>query len=206
MIEKPADTSQPVHELIRDRWSPRVFSDRKVEVAQLGSLLEAARWAASSYNEQPWHFFVATKDQPEEYQKLLECLVEFNQGWAKTAPVLMLSVASTRFARNGKPNQHAWHDVGLATASLCLQATAMGLFCHGMAGFNASQARTVLQIPEGYEPVAAWAIGYQSDDLSGVSEDVQKQEQQPRERKPLAEWVHSGAWKTTPKFLEQTEQ
>ncbi len=193
-MDKPAETSYEVHELIRSRWSPRAFADKMVEDSQVGSLLEAARWAASSYNEQPWHFFVATKQQPEEYQKLLECLVEFNQGWAKTAPVLMLSVAATQFARNGKPNQHAWHDVGLASATLCLQATSMGLVCHGMAGFNASQARTALKIPEGFEPVAAWAIGYQSDDLSVLPEDLREQEQKPRERKPLSDWVFTGKW------------
>lgn len=193
-MNKPAETSYEVHELIRSRWSPRAFADKMVEDSQVGSLLEAARWAASSYNEQPWHFFVATKRQPEEYQKLLECLVEFNQGWAQTAPVLMLSVAATQFARNGKPNQHAWHDVGLAAATLCLQATSMGLVCHGMAGFNASQARTALKIPENHEPVAAWAIGYQSDDLSVLPEDLREQEQKPRERKPLSDWVFTGTW------------
>ncbi|WP_166826700.1 nitroreductase family protein [Thalassoroseus pseudoceratinae] len=201
-MDKPAETSFEVHEFIRDRWSPRGFADKSVEDAQLGSLLEAARWAASSYNEQPWQFFVATKRQPMEYQKLLACLVEFNQSWAQTAPVLLLSVASTRFARNGKPNQHAWHDVGLASAGLCMQATSMGLVCHGMAGFNAAKARTALQIPDGYEPVAAWAIGYQSDDLSVLPENLREQEQQPRERKPLSDFVFTGSWGQSAAFLK----
>jgi nitroreductase len=200
MLEKPAVTDFPVHDLIRSRWSPRAFADRPVPTERLGSLLEAARWAPSSYNEQPWRFFVATRDNPTEYQKMLGCLVEGNQAWARTAPVLMISVASMQFVKNGKPNPHAWHDVGLASASLVLQATALGLVCHGMAGINGTQIRTAYRIPEGFEPVAGWAIGYQAKDLSALPEKLQERERDPRQRKPLAEMVYAGGWDTPFEF------
>ena len=103
-MQKQATTDFPVHELIARRWSPYGFADRPVSVDDLHSLFEAARWAASSYNEQPWSYIVATRDDPEEYERLLSCLVEANQAWAGGAPVLMLAVASHRFSRNNKPN------------------------------------------------------------------------------------------------------
>lgn len=141
MLENLAETQYTVHELIRGRWSPRAFSNRTVERDKLLSLLEAARWAASSYNEQPWSLIVATQDQPSEYARLLSCLVEFNQSWAQSAPVLMLSVAKLHFDRNGKENRHAFHDVGAAASNLATQAIALDLFVHQMAGFDAQKAR-----------------------------------------------------------------
>src|SRR3954463_9809046 len=158
-MERLRDAAHPIHDLLRRRWSPRAFSDRPVEREKLLSVLEAARWAPSSNNEQPWHYLVARKEEPEEFARLLACLVEKNQSWAKAAPVLMLSVASTVFARNGKPNRHALHDVGQAVADLTVQATALGLFVHQMAGFSAEKARETYGIPENAEPVAALAVG-----------------------------------------------
>ena len=114
--DKPAKTSTPVHNLISHRWSPRSFDSKPVEHDRLVSLFEAARWASSSYNAQPWYFIVAAKDDPENYEKILECFVEFNQGWAKNAPVLAISVARLKFEHNGEPNRHAFHDVGQAAA------------------------------------------------------------------------------------------
>ena len=90
-LKKPAQTGEPIHQLITHRWSPRIFEDRPVEPEKLRSLFEAARWAASSYNAQPWSFIVATKDDAANYQRVLDTFVEFNQGWAKSAPVLALS-------------------------------------------------------------------------------------------------------------------
>ena len=184
-MQRPADTDHPVHDLVRRRWSPRAFADRPVEPEKLCSLLEAARWAASSYNEQPWCFLLATRDEPEAFQKMVGCLVEGNATWASKAPVLMLSVAKLAFARNGKPNRHAEHDVGLAAGNLSLQATALDLFVHQMAGFHADKARAAFDIPEGYEPVAMIAVGYGRDEDGSLS---------PRVRKPLSEFVFSGAW------------
>lgn len=131
---KRASNDYPIHELIANRWSPYAFDSRPVSKADVLSLFEAARWAASSYNEQPWHYLVATQDDPQEFAKLLSCLVEGNQGWAKAAPLLAISVASLNFRLNGKPNKAAIHDVGAAACSLTFEATVRGLAVHQMIG------------------------------------------------------------------------
>jgi nitroreductase len=192
-MEKPAPTEHPIEELIRRRWSPRAFSDRPVEPEKLRSLFEAARWAPSSFNEQPWSFIVATKDKPEEYAQLLSCLVEKNQQWAQLAPVLMVSVAKLNFEKNGKPNRHAFHDVGLAMGTMLVEATALGLFVHQMAGFSVDKAREGFAVPEGFEPVAAVAIGYAADP-EVLPEAFREQEVGPRRRKPISEFVFAGKW------------
>ena len=193
MKEKLADTQYPINDLLRQRWSPLAFSDQMVEPEKLCSVLEAARWAASSYNEQPWSFIVATKDNQGEFERLLSCLAEGNQEWALNAPVLMISVAKLHFERNGKENRHAFHDVGAAAAQLAIQATANGLFIHQMAGFDVLKTREIYSIPEGYEPVAAIALGYQGDPQA-LSEKLQQRELTPRSRNPLEKSVFSGAW------------
>ena len=154
---------EPIHELLQQRFSPRAFEDRSVPRETIHSLLEAARWAASSFNEQPWRFIIATKDDPADFEELLGCLVPGNQDWAKTAPVLMLSATRLTFTRNDKPNRHAYHDVGLAVSQLIVQATALGLYVHQMAGFDVDRARQSFGIPEGFDPVAAIAIGYSAE-------------------------------------------
>src|SRR3954463_6876732 len=159
-MERLRDAAHPIHDLLRRRWSPRAFSDRPVEREKLLSVLEAARWAPSSNNEQPWHYLVARKEEPEEFARLLACLVEKNQSWAKAAPVLMLSVASTVFERKGHPNRHALHDAGQAVACLTVEATALGLFVHQMAGFSIDKARETYALPQTTEPVAPIALGY----------------------------------------------
>ena len=196
VMEKPAETQYPIHELLRRRWSPRAFSDRRVDPAIMRSLLEAARWAPSSYNEQPWSFIVATKDDPVEFGRLLSCLVEGNIQWAQHAPVLMVSVARLSFEDDGKPNRHAFHDVGLAVANLIVQATALGLVVHQMAGILPDKIRKLYGIPEGYEAVAGIALGYPGDPQS-LPEGLRKRELAPRERKPLTEFVFSGSWGQT---------
>jgi len=195
-MEKPAETHYPIHDLLRRRWSPRAFSDRRVDSAVMRSLLEAARWAPSSYNEQPWSFIVATKDAPAEFARLLSCLVEGNIKWAQHAPVLMVSVARLTFEDDGKPNRHAFHDVGLAVANLIVQATALGLVVHQMAGIFPEKIRELYGIPEGYEAVAGIALGYPGDPQS-LPEELRKRELPPRERKPLTEFVFSGGWGQT---------
>src|SRR5262249_35234267 len=125
---KQAKPDHPIHELIARRWSPYAFADRPVSPVDLRSLFEAARWAASSYNEQPWSYIVATRDNPTEFERVLSCLVEGNQAWAKVAPVLALGCTSLKFTLNGKPNAAALHDLGLAAGNMCLEATARGLF------------------------------------------------------------------------------
>ncbi len=203
-MDKLAETQFPVHVLLRQRWSPRAFADRPVEREKLLSLLEAARWAPSSYNEQPWSFLVATKENPVEFERLLSCLVEFNQSWAKAAPVLMLSVAQLNFKRNDKPNRHAFHDVGLAAENLALQATALGLFAHQLAGFDLGKAREVFSIPVTHEPVAAIALGYPGD-LATLSDELRQRELAPRERKSLGEFVFQGKWGNTSPLVSTSD-
>lgn len=192
-MEKPAPTEHDVHELIRKRWSPRAFSSKTVSDGELRSLFEAARWASSCFNEQPWRFIVSRRENQAEFDRLLSCLSESNQRWAKGAAVLMLSVASQAFAKNGKPNRHALHDVGLAAAQLTLQATALGLAVHQMAGFSMERARELFAIPEDFEPVAAIALGYpgRPDELP---EDLRARELGERSRKPQSEFVFAGTW------------
>ena len=180
-----------VNPLITQRWSPYAYSDKPVAKDDLLALFEAARWAPSSYNEQPWVFFVATKDQPDEYARLLSCLVEGNQGWARQTPVLVLSCFHTTFARNGKPNPGAAYDLGLAAGNICLEATARGLQVHQMGGIVPDRAREVFQIPGTVQPCTDMAIGYAAD-AAGLPYQVQVQETKPRERKPLGLIVCSG--------------
>ena len=199
-MERLRDTSHAIHDLLRRRWSPRAFSDRPVEREKLLSLFEAARWAPSSNNEQPWHYIVATKDDPEEFARLLGCLVEGNQRWAKAAPVLALSVASSTFARNGKPNKHAFHDVGQAVACLTVEATSLGLFVHQMAGFVPEKARETYRISANMEPVAALALGYLGDPNS-LPDELRQRELTLSPRKPVGEFVFRGTWGTTPDWV-----
>lgn len=190
---KLIDTHHTVHDLIRGRWSPYAFSNRTVEWEKLRVLLEASRWATSSFNEQPWYFLIATQDIPFEYSRLLSCLAKSNQSWAQQAPVLMLSIAKLRFDHNGKLNRHALHDVGAAVCNLTIQALTLDLFVHQMAGFDAEKARSLFNIPIDYEPVAAIAIGYLGSPQT-LPEKYQQREATPRTRKPLTEFVFAGDW------------
>ncbi len=201
-MHKPAATDFPVHDLIRHRWSPRAFSDKPVEPAILTSLFEAARWAPSSSNEQPWAYLVATKDNPEDFAKMLSVLVEFNADWAKNAPVLALAVSHLKFQSNGNPNRNAFYDTGAATILFSLEATARGLFVHQMAGFDPAKAKQVFEIPADWEPIAAFAIGYPGDPNS-LSQKLQDREVAPRTRKPLSEFVMSGRWGHTSPIVSQ---
>ena len=192
-MDKTAKTDFPIHELIAERWSPRAFDERAVSAETLGTLLEAARWAPSCFNEQPWSFIVATRDDAEEFDKLLGCLVEANRAWARNAPVLMLSVAARNFERNGKPNRHAVHDVGLAVGTLTLQATALGLGVHQMAGILPDHAKEVYRIPEEHEVVAGIAIGYRGDPGS-LPDALRERELAARSRKPASEFTFRSMW------------
>ncbi|MCX7595778.1 MAG: nitroreductase family protein [Fischerella sp.] len=192
-MEKLADTQYPIHNLLQSRWSPVAFSEQVVESEKLLSVLEAARWTASSFNEQPWSFIITTKKNPIEFGYLLGCLTQTNQQWAQNAPVLMLSVAKLHFDRNGRENRHAFYDVGAAVANLAIQATAVGLFVHQMAGFDVQQARELFGIPNGYEPVTAIAIGYWGDPQK-LPENLLQRELAPRTRKPLEKFVFTGNW------------
>ncbi|HEY7156001.1 MAG TPA: nitroreductase family protein [Gemmataceae bacterium] len=192
---KQATPDHPIHELLARRWSPYAFADRPVSEDDLRSLFEAARWAASSYNEQPWAYLVATKANATEFERLLSCLVEGNQVWAKAAPVLALGCTNLHFALNGKPNAAAVHDLGLASATLTLEATARGLFVHQMIGILPDKARELYRIPEGVQPLTGLAIGYPADP-GALPEKLRERDLAPRRRKPLAEFVFDGKWGT----------
>ena len=193
-MPNPAPTDHPIHDLLKQRWSPRAFAETPVRREQLQRLLEAARWAPSSYNEQPWSFLVATRDEPEEFARLLGVLVEFNQSWAKSAPVLVLAVARLQFERNQKPNRHSYYDVGQAVAHLTVQATAEGLAVHQMAGFDVEAARHEFSIPAGWDPVTAFVIGYPGDPNS-LPDSMRQSETAPRTRRSLDTIVFAGKWR-----------
>jgi nitroreductase len=190
---KIGSPDHPVHEFVARRWSPYAFSDRRVARADLLSLFEAARWAPSSYNEQPWSYIVATKDDAEHYERVLSCLIELNQTWAKAAPVLALGVVTLRFKRNDKPNKAAVHDLGLAAGNLLFEATARGLSVHQMIGINPDRARELFAIPEGSEAYTGIAIGY-PDESDEAPEALRLRDQMPRIRKPLDEFVFGAEW------------
>jgi nitroreductase len=199
-VQKPAVTDVALHELIRNRWSPRAFAAKEVPREVLRSLFEAARWAPSSNNEQPWAYLVATKNDPENFAKMVGVLVEFNANWASHAPVLALSVAHLKTQREGKPNRVALHDVGSATAQLTFEANARGLQVHQMAGFDAEKARQTFAIPADWEPVAAMAVGYPGNPGS-LPEKLRERELAARTRKPLGEFVMTGGWGHTASFV-----
>lgn len=199
--QKQVTPDHPVHALITGRWSPYAFSERPVSDAELRSLFEAARWAASSYNEQPWSYILATPGNPDEFSRLLSCLVEANQAWARAAPALALGCTSLHFSRNGKPNAAAVHDLGLSSANLTLEATARGLYVHQMIGILPDRARELYAIPEGVQATTCLAIGYAADSAT-APEPWRPRDLAPRARKPLREFVFGGQWGTTSNLVK----
>jgi nitroreductase len=188
---KHARADHPVLPVIAERWSPYAYDPRPVERPKLLSCLEAARWAASSYNEQPWTYILAERTDPAAFNRALACLVEGNQAWAKNAGVLILTVVSRLFKRNGKPNAACEHDLGLAAGNLVLQATAQGLQAHQMIGIVADKARATYQVPEGHDPITAIAIGYPAAVVAGTTDPLAQRDLPARTRKPLSEMVVS---------------
>jgi nitroreductase len=189
---KQAPAVEGVLPAVLRRWSPRSFADRDVSPEDLKKVFEAARWTASSYNEQPWRYLVGTRGS-ETYKKIFSTLIGFNQGWAGSAPVLILGVASTKFSHNGTPNGYALYDLGAASSYLTLQASALGLTTHQMAGFDQAAAHKAFEIPEDYALGAVIALGYQGEPAALGHEQMISMEIAPRERKPLSEFVLS-AW------------
>jgi nitroreductase len=193
MNPKKATTDHPINSLLTERWSPYAFDARPVSEADLQSLFEAARWAASSNNEQPWSFIMATSDNSEEFSKLLSCLVEPNQAWAKAAPVLVLNVTTLKYSSNNKDNRAAVHDLGLCVGNLLVEATVRGLSVHQMIGILPDKARELYQIPAHSEAWTAMAIGYQGDP-SELPDSLKQRDLSPRRRKPLSQFVFTGKW------------
>jgi nitroreductase len=199
--QKQATPDHPIHELLARRWSPYAFADLAVSDDDLRSLFEAARWAQSSYNEQPWRYMVATKANAADFQRLLSCLVEGNQAWAKAAPVLALGCTSLHFTRNGKLNAAAVHDLGLASATLTIEATSRGLFVHQMIGIHPDKARDLYRIPADVQPLTGLAIGYAADPNT-APEKYRQRDLAPRTRRPLTEFVFGARWGTAASVLQ----
>ena len=185
---KQAHTIEGVLPVIAGRWSARSFADREVSPADLAKVFEAARWAASAYNDQPWRFLVGRRGS-STYKKIFSTLGGFNRDWAGVAPVLILGAASATFSHNGSANAYALYDLGAAAAALTLQASALGLRSHSMAGFDHAAARQLFQIPDDYHLGAVIALGYQGEPSALVQENLIALETTPRTRKPLSEFV-----------------
>lgn len=192
--QNPAPTDLPILDAIKQRWSPLAFSDQRIEEEKIATLFEAARWAPSSFNEQPWRHVYATKEDSEDRLRLESLLVEGNS-WAKKAYILMISFAKKTFASNGKENRHAMHDLGCATGYMAMQCQSLGLIGHQMAGFDFRKANELLGVPDDFVPGSMMAIGHPADP-SLLPPELQERERQPRTRKPQEGFVFRGKWKT----------
>jgi nitroreductase len=187
-MQKSTEFESPVLEVIQQRRSRRAYADKPVEPQKVNSLFEAARWAPSSVNEQPWLYLYATKDQSELWQKIFAALNDGNKVWAKDAPLLIVSLVRKNFFRNDHPNTSARYDLGGANALLSIQAAHYGLNVHQMGGFNADILRENLNIPTTMDPVVIMAIGYPGDAQS-LPEHLKVRELAPRERYVQQEFV-----------------
>lgn len=187
-MKKTATVDHPIQNLLAVRWSPYVFDEQPVPVADLQSLFEAARWAPSSYNEQPWRFVVGRRGEGDVHDRILQCLAEPNQQWAQKAPVLVLGTVVTEFVRNGNPNKAAMHDLGLAVGNLLVEATARGLHVHQMIGLDPEAARSAFSIPMNAEAVTAMAIGY-ADKIGAGDPMLAERDAKVRERRPISDFV-----------------
>lgn len=187
-MHKIADVDHPIQNLLAVRWSPYVFSEAPVPVADLRCLFEAARWAPSSYNEQPWRFVLGMRGHGDVHQRILGCLAEPNQKWAQRAPVLVLGTVVREFVTSGNANKAAEHDLGLAVGNLLSEATARGLAVHQMIGLDPEAARSEFSIPMNAEALTALAIGYA--DKSGMGNpNLLARDSKPRERRPISDFV-----------------
>ena len=180
-MEKSTEFEMPLLETIQIRRSKRAYSDRPIEPEKIQALFEAARWAPSSSNEQPWVYIYATKEQSPLWGKLFDSLMDGNKIWAERAPLLIMSLVRKNFVRNEKPNASAKYDLGAANAFLALQATHLGLNVHQMGGFDRQRATENLNVPDTHEVAVMLAIGY-SGDPDMLPENLKERELSPRER------------------------
>ncbi len=183
-----------LHQFIEKRRSPVLFSQQLIGKDKLISLFEAARWAPSSYNIQPWRYIVSSKEYPEDFNRLYECLAEGNKEWTKNVPVLGLSIAETTSEYKFRTNKYAMHDVGLSMANLIFQGMSMGIYVHIMGGFDKELSREKLQIPGRFDPVAMFALGYPAKSTDNFSKELVKRENQRRRRKNINEFLFYGKW------------
>jgi nitroreductase len=180
-MQKSTEIEQPLLEVIQQRRSRRAYSETLIEPEKIQALFEAARWAPSSNNEQPWVYIYATKDQPELWGKLFDALMDGNKVWAERAPLLIMSLIRKNFVGNEKPNGSAKYDLGAANAFLALQATHLGLNVHQMGGFDRQRATKNLNVPETHEVAVMIAVGY-SADPEILPDNLKQRELSPRER------------------------
>ncbi|MCY3779737.1 MAG: phosphohistidine phosphatase SixA [Chloroflexi bacterium] len=200
--QKLAQSDYPLHALIRHRWSPVGFDQRRgIDRSTLLSILEAARWAASSSNLQPWRFIVALKEDRAEFEKLLSALAEGNQTWARHAAVLMVAVTH-KYRKPDVINRHAGHDLGQAIAQMVIQALHHDIYVHQMGGFFPEKARELYHIPDEFEPFTAIAMGYRTAELEHLANRHQQREAAQRVRQDLSEMVFNSAWGRAADFLE----
>ncbi|WP_055587788.1 nitroreductase family protein [Peterkaempfera griseoplana] len=201
MSPRTADTAVAVHPLLAERWSPRSFdASHTVTDEQLTALLEAARWAASAGNLQPWRFLVGRRGDAT-FKQIFDSLKPGNQLWAGNSSLLIAAVAAEQHA-DGTPHSHAAYDTGLAVAQLVLQAQALGLHAHQMGGFEAEQLRTALSVPDGYRPLSVTAIGVAAAaDL--LPPELHARETAARERRPLTETFYAEGWGTPVRVRQQ---
>lgn len=190
-MDRKAPTDHPIHDLLAHRWSPRAFADTPVSREDVLSLFEAARWAPSCFNEQPWRFLVVAKEDGEAYETMLGCLMEGNASWASAAPVLIIAMAETTFARNGNPNRHAGHDLGLAVAQMTLEAQDRGLVMHQMGGIKVDNIREVYGVPASVDIYTGIALGHPGD-ADSLPEGLREREMAPRSRNPMVDMVFTG--------------
>lgn len=193
MYEKPAITEHPIHDLIQRRWSPRAFSGAPIDDATLAKLFEAARWASSRFNSQPWRFIVARRENSAEFDTLFNCLLPGNQKWAGNASALIAVVASLKGRPDSDPNPAFMYDVGLAVGQLVIEAMANNLFVHQMAGIDRDKIVDVYGVPEAHNVVCCLAVG-EMGDIDALEPPFDEREVAARERKPLSEFVFSGSW------------
>ena len=196
MIEKPANTQQPIHDVLAQRWSGRAFESTVISREQIVRLMEAARWAPSCFNDQPWRYLVWDKNSDaENWQKAFACLGEGNQRWVINTPLLLAACADEEFSKKpGKANRWGQHDTGAASASLCIQASTMGLMAHQMGGFDSEKLRTTFSIPQRYTPMAMIAVGHPVASIEQLNENNKARELAPRTRNPLGESFFEAIW------------
>lgn len=185
-------TTLPLVPAIKKRWSPVCFSGEPIEQEKIDTLFEAMRWSQSSFNEQPWRVVYATKDHPEDFERLASLLNEGN-AWAKNAYMLFFIACSPNFARNNKLNRNAEYDTGAAINNLFLQAVEMNLIAHEMAGFDAEKGMEILKFPGEWKPLAMMAVGY-PEDPAKFPKEMQDRQKTPRNRKEISEVAHIGMW------------
>ncbi len=192
--DNQASANHKVLDIIQNRWSPRAFSEKTITSETFNTLMEAARWAASSMNEQPWRFIYAFKGE-KVFDQIADTLMPGNKPWAEQAPALLITIVKTTFDRNGKPNRNAQHDLGLAIGNLSLQATAEGIGLHQMGGIFLDKIRETFGLPEAYEAVSVIAMGYYGNPDS-LTEELKARELATRQRKPITEFAFHGNFKS----------